>query len=203
MIPKQQRGEDQMWSTLTGLSPEEVCRKTDAVFDPVSGLYRLRSLGKDFSVSPRDRKILFDSEADELFFKKVAYFFRLSVAGYLTVSKDIGPTGRLVNPVNMKSGQLFFRGSHVLPLDKVAEKYGTDKEGFLQKGLTFGGGLSGYGDASVEFFPLPRVPAVIVLWVADEEFSSRAELLFDSSIELQLPIDVIWSVAMMSVISFI
>lgn len=203
MIPKPQRGEEQMWNTLAGLSTDDVCRRTDAVFDTAAGLYRLKSFGRSFSVSPQERKILFDSGDDELFFKKVAYFLRLSVIGYLSVSKDIALTGRLVNPVNMKSGQLFFRGSHVLPLDKVAGKYGLDKQGFLQKAPSLAGEEAEYGDASLKFYPFPRVLAAVILWVADEEFGPRAELLFDSSIELQLPIDVIWSVAMMSVIAFL
>lgn len=191
-------GEEKVWETLASLSPEEVCSRTDAAFDAASGLYRLKSFGRDFSVSPRERKIFSHSQGSEIFLQRLGYFFRLSVIGYLALAKDISPTGRLVSPVNMKSGQLFFRGSHVLPLDKVAEKYGNDREGFLKRCSELGGERLGYGDASMKLLPLPRVAVVSLFWMADEEFPARADLLFDSSCEIRLPIDVIWSIAMLS-----
>ncbi len=73
----------------------------------------------------------------------------------------------------------------------------------MQRGAELGGVPLQYGDASVRVRPLPKVPAVMILWVEDEEFGPRTELLFDSSCEGQLPIDVIWAVAMMSVIAFL
>jgi hypothetical protein len=35
----------------------------------------------------------------------------------------------------------------------------------------------------------------------DEEFTARADLLFDSSSEMQAPLDILWSVAMMTVLA--
>ncbi|MCL4475200.1 MAG: DUF3786 domain-containing protein [Nitrospirae bacterium] len=196
-------GEEKVWETLTGLDPGEVCRRTDATFDPAEGLYMLKSFGKDFSVSPRERKIFSHSPGGEIFLQRLGYFFRLSITGYLAIAKDVSPTGRLVNPMNMKSGQLFFRGSHVLPLDRVAEKYGNDRDGFLKRGEELGGERLGYGDASMRLLPLSRVAVVPILWTTDDEFPARADLLFDSSCEVQLPIDVIWSIAMLSTLALL
>lgn len=163
----------------------------------------LKSFGKDFSVSPRERKIFSHSPGGEIFLQRLGYFFRLSITGYLAIAKDVSPTGRLVNPMNMKSGQLFFRGSHVLPLDRVAEKYGNDRDGFLKRGEELGGERLGYGDASMRLLPLSRVAVVPILWTTDDEFPARADLLFDSSCEVQLPIDVIWSIAMLSTLALL
>lgn len=196
-------GEDKVWENLAGLDPDEVCARTDAVFDAAQGLYLLKSFGKDFSVSPGERKIESHSPGGEIFLQRLGYFFRLSVLGYLTIARNVAPTGRLVNPVNMKSGQLFFRGSHILPLDAVAEKYGGAREGFLERGNELGGERLGYGDASLKFLPLPRVSVVSILWTADDEFPARADLLFDSSCEIQMPVDVIWSIAMLSTLAIL
>lgn len=193
-------GEDKVWETLAALDPDEVCRRTGALYDTELGLYALTSFDREFHISPREKKIRCPSPNCEAFLRAFGFFFRLSAIGYLTNAKDIAPLGRLVNPENMKSGQLFFRGSHILPLDRVAEKYATDREGFLSKGRELGGATQGYGDASVKLLPLPRVPVVEILWVADEEFPASADLLFDSSCEFQLPIDVIWSIAMLSIL---
>jgi hypothetical protein len=196
-------GEEKIWQTLQDLAPDEVVARTDAAFAADSGLYTLKSFGKDFSLSPKEKRIFSDSPGSDIFLQRLGYFYRLSATGYLALARDVLPTGRLVNPVNMKSGQLFFRGSHVLPLDRVAEKYGNDRNGFLQKGQTLGGETLGFGDASFRAYPLPRVPVVLILWCADEEFPPRADILFDSCCEVQLPIDVIWSIAMLSVLALL
>lgn len=193
-------GEEKVWEALADLDPQDVCRRTDAAFDATSGLYLVKSFGRDFSVSAEGKKIAALSPGSEIFLQKLGYFFRLSVLGYLAMAKDVSPTGRLLNPISMKSGQLFFRGSHVLPLERVAEKYGGDREAFLRKCEELGGERLGYGDASMRLFALPKIPVVQILWVGDEEFPPRADLLLDSSIEIQLPIDVTWAVAMLSVL---
>jgi hypothetical protein len=56
------------------------------------------------------------------------------------------------------------------------------------------------GDASIKLFPLPRIPVVLTLWLEDEEFPAGADLFFDSTCDLQLPTDIIWSIAMMSIL---
>ena len=60
--------------------------------------------------------------------------------------------------------------------------------------------MSDYGDASLRLFPFPRVSVTIIVWKGDKEFASRADLLLDSTCELHLPVDIVWSTAMMSVL---
>ncbi len=197
------QGEERVWELLAAQTPEELCRRTEASYDASSRLYTLKSFGRDFSIAAEHKEIAGGYAGSELFLKRLGFFFRLSALGYLALGRDVALTGQLINPVNMKSGQLFFRGSHVLPLDKVAERYGKDVEGFLVKSEELAGTRLTYGDASFRVFPFPKVPAVLILWLADEEFPSRADLLFDTAIETQLPIDVIWSIAMLTTLALL
>jgi hypothetical protein len=48
--------------------------------------------------------------------------------------------------------------------------------------------------------PLPKVPTTVLLWTADDEFPARADLLFDATCSQHLPLDILWSVAMLSVL---
>ncbi len=41
------------------------------------------------------------------------------------------------------------------------------------------------------------VPLTLILWQEDDEFPARCSLLFDETCELQLPPDILWSVAML------
>ncbi len=193
-------GEQKAWEILEKLNPNDVCRRADVIFDKASRLYTLKSYSMDFYISPKKREIFSNSAGSDVLLHKLGYFFKLSALCYLNNAKDIPLTERLVKPDNLRGGQLFFRGSHVLPLDKISGKYGDNIKGFLTKGKNLSGEQLEYGDASLRLFPFPNVPVVVILWGADDEFPSRADLLFDSTSELQLLIDNIWSIAMMSIL---
>jgi hypothetical protein len=195
MIP----GEEKAWECLAGLDPSGTCSRTLAVFDGEAGRYTLKSFCTDIHISPSERKMSSTPEGD-IILKRYGYFSVLSTLWYLTGAKEIPLSGELVSPTNLKGGQLFFRGTHVLPLDKLAEKYGKDAEGFLSRGKGLCGEKLGYGDASIRLFPFPRVPVVIILWKEDDEFPARADLLFDTTCMYHLPLDIVWSTAMMSVL---
>jgi hypothetical protein len=115
-------------------------------------------------------------------------------------AKDVPPSGELRKPADMTGGLIYLQGTHILPLDKVAQRYSNDIDGFLRRGKELGGELTDYADASIRLFPFPRVPILILVWKGDEEFSPRCDLLFDSTCELHLPQDIIWSTAMMSLL---
>ncbi|HBR21483.1 MAG TPA: hypothetical protein DD713_02775 [Nitrospiraceae bacterium] len=193
-------GEEKAWQNLSNLDTSDVCKRTGVSYNSEDGAYILRSFGMDFSVHPGKREIKNIQPEGEIILKKYSYFFNLSALCYLINSRDIPLSGKLVKPVGLKGGEIFFRGSHVLPLEKIAEKYGSDKAGFIEKGKNFNGNTMNYGDASIELLPLPRIPVTLILWLSDDEFPSRADLLLDSTCEQHLPLDVIWSIAMMSVL---
>jgi hypothetical protein len=193
-------GEDKAWEILSTLKPADVCKAASVTYDAVSANYHVTSFGMDFIVSVRDKKISGQAPGSEVLLGKLGYFFRLSVLWYLVSAKDIACTNRPVKLDHIRGGDIFTRGSHVLPLDAVANKYGKNREGFIEKGRNLGGEIRAYGDASLRFAPLPRIPVTLTLWLEDDEFPARLDLLFDSTCDLQLSTDVIWSIAMMSVL---
>ncbi len=193
-------GEEKAWEILATLKPEDVCRTAVVSYDHSSGHYMLRSFGMDFTVSPADRSISSSAAGSDVLLRKLGYFFRLSALWYLAGAKEIACTERPVKLQDIPGGDAFTRGSHVLPLEPVPAKYGRDKAGFLEKGTSLGGEPVRLGDAAVRLYPLPRVPVIVSLWLEDEEFPARVDLLLDSTCCLQLQPDIIWSVAMMSLL---
>lgn len=200
LIPiKIDRGEEKAWEKVCGLPRKDICGRTGAQFDEKTGAYRLRCFGSEFNVNPCEMLISSISEKGSLFTGKFRDFFRVAVLWYMSSALDIPQTGKLIRPVDVKGGHRFSVGTHVLPLAAIAEKYAKDREGFINKGLEYGAeALSGYGDVCIRFYPLPRVPVTMLLWLEDDEFPSKVDLFFDSTCELQLTLsDVIWAVAMM------
>lgn len=196
-------GEDHAWELLGEASPLDVSRRSGALYEADSGRYLLRSFGRDFSITPREHEIRALTPEGGIFLTRLAYFFRLSALWYLVKATDAMPAGRLIKPASMTGGDIFFKGSHILPLDAVAKRFGRDREGFLSTGATFGGKVVDYGDAAVELHAFPKIPATVILWLEDEEWPPRADLVLDSSACLHLPIDILWSVAMMAVLLFL
>ncbi len=194
-------GENKAWEILATLEPRDVCKAAAVLYDPASGSYPVKSFGMDFYVSPGEKKIFSHDPASGALLQRLGDFFRLSVLWYLVNAKDVPCSGRLVKLQNVRGGEIFTKGSHVLPLEKVAKKYGGNRDVFIEKGKDLGGEiLKKFGDAAVRLLPFPRLPVIITLWTADEEFPARADLMLDSTCEMQLPTDIIWSIAMMSVL---
>lgn len=193
-------GEQKAWEIVEALDPSEVCARAVVTYDRDTGLYAVPAYGQVFSMAPGGREIVSGTALGIRLLSTREYFFSLSILWYLACARDIPLSGRLVKPVHMKGGQMFARGTHVLPLDELAGRYSADREGFLKRGALFGGIPWDHGDASVRLMAFPRVPVYIVLWSGDEEFPPRADLMLDATSELQLPTDVVWSIASMSVL---
>jgi hypothetical protein len=201
LIPlKTVSGEQRAWEALLAAAPEDICRRAEAVYDPAAGAFRVPAFGMQLTVVPGERAVLGADPGSAVLLRNLRDLFVPALLVYLTTARDLPPTGRLVSPGNIRGGHLFSSGTHVLPLDRVARKFGRDREGFLARGRALGGEPAPLGDAAVRLLPLPRVPAHVVLWLEDDEFPARADLLLDSSCELQAAADVLWALATATVL---
>jgi hypothetical protein len=187
--------EEHGWELLEARDPQEVCERAGVSYSAEEG-YSLLVFGSSVKVVPGARTIVGSSAESQLVLAKTAYFTRLSILHYLLSVKRLEPSGRLVGPLELKAGQFFADGSHRLPLDKVAVRFSDDPDGFAQQARRFGGQERSHGDVAMELRPFPRLPVTLVFWRQDEEFPARAYLLFDDTCEQQLPVDILWSVAM-------
>jgi hypothetical protein len=199
MVEVNNPGENKAWEILSSLPPDKVCRAAAVRYDSGQEAYVVKSFGMDFIISAKDRTISSGAEGSTSLLQRLSYFFRLSVLWYLGSVKDIACTGRLVKLEQIRGGEAFTRGSHTLPLEAIATKYGKNKEGFILKGNLLGAiQRVRLGDASIQLLPFPRIPVIISLWLEEEEFPARVDLFFDSTCDLQLPPDIAWSIAMMT-----
>ncbi len=183
-------GEEKAWRELGEADPREVETNSGAEYIEPKDAYRLEILGGVYEVSARERRITCISEPG----RRPEYFINLTAPIYLVQAKPIPPSGELVK--ELKGGGFFFRGSHTLPLDAIAGKYGGGRDFFLQAAACVGGVPMPGGDAAFAFRAYPRIGMAFMLWLADEEFEARASMLFDSNADRHMALDALWAAAL-------
>jgi hypothetical protein len=191
-------GEQHAWDLLSERVPDEVKRNAQAGFNQDTSTYELTCFDHQITVSVPDRTISGVSDTANIIINDLGKFSRLSILNYLVNARNISLSGQLVRPTDLSGGDLFARGTHTLPLDGTAELFNNCQKNFFTKGGKLGGAKLEYGDMSLRLFPFPRVPVILIVWSGDDEFPPKSSLLFDSSCTFHLPVDVLWSTAMMT-----
>jgi hypothetical protein len=192
-------GEEEAWDILSDLDAKEVANNAKASFNSYDSTYTLTCFGQEICISLTDRMIISKSRLGTLMVTALGDYSRLSILRYLIHAIDLPLSGQLVRPSDLPGGDIFTKGTHIIPLDKAAAYFSNNDNGFLMVGKRLGGTQGGYGDMSLSILPFPRVPVVLIIWLGDEEFPSTASLLFDSSCVSHLPADIIWATSMMVV----
>lgn len=192
-------GEEKAWDILLDLDAKDVTTNAKASFNACDSTYALTCFGQDIRISLKDRMIFSNSRLGTLLVTSLGDYSRLSILRYLIHAIDLPLSGQLVRPSDLPGGDIFTKGTHILPLDKAAAYFSNHGNEFLMMGERFDGTRLGYGDLSLSILPFPRVPVVLILWSGDEEFPPKASLLLDSSCISHLPPDMIWSTSMMTV----
>ena len=192
-------GEKEAWDTLCARDSKDVEQKAGAPFNSSDSTYELTCLGQQIRISLTDRQIYSQSALGRVLVNALGEYSRPSILKYLIHAMNRPFSGHFVSPADLPGGDIFKRGTHVLPLDKLAARYGDQLNEFLAMGKSLGGSQLDQGDMSLNLLVFPRVPVVLIAWAGDEEFSPRSSLLFDSSCILHMSTGVIWSTGMMTV----
>jgi len=200
-MPENVLSSDQLaWSLVAEKEPGIICQQADVQYDFTAHKYIMLSFGQELLVDVANHTITSHTPLGERVLHGLGYFFDLAALWYLGRARNIPPSGKLLSPSSLSGGEIFQRGTHVLPLDQVASLYGSDFEVFYKRGMELGGQQMEHGDASLRLYPFPKVPVTLILWAPDDEFPARADMFFDATCEQHLPMDVIWSTAMTTVL---
>jgi hypothetical protein len=193
-------GDQLAWALVAEKEPGIICQQAEVQYDFTANRFVVQSFGQELFIDMTKYTITSHTPLGERILHGLGHFFDLAALWYLGKARNMPPSGKLVSPSSLSGGEIFQRGTHVLPLDKVADQYGNDVKGFYKRGFELGGQQMEYGDASLRLYPFPRVPVTLILWAPDEEFPARTDMFFDATCEQHLPTDVIWSTAMTSVL---
>jgi hypothetical protein len=117
----------------------------------------------------------------------------LATVMYLKGIDGVYPMGRdIVGAKDLKEGH-FFTGPHEFRTQPLLHRFADDLQGFKTAAKYLEGEPVEMADAAFRLLPFPRVPLYFLLWLGDEEFKPRFQILFDRSIETCLAADAIWA----------
>ncbi len=183
---------EQFWDRLAGQSREETAKSAQCRYLAESDSFAIPLLNTEYIVDPARRTIRVAGSHEDC---AAGYLQQLCLLAYLVNAKDLPPAKQLVSVERLDPGGFFFRGSHKLPLEKLIQAFGSDPQLLHKVGRLLNAVPCAFGDASIELSVLPRIPLTLVIWTADEEFPARASILCDRNATVQLPLDVLFAAA--------
>lgn len=183
--------DDIYFKELAGKDPREVCEKAPCRYDDQKKRYIISAWGNEYAISLHERNIdLLDAAV-----QKPDSLFCLFIVYYLLKSKGIRETGEWISEKDLPGGSAFFRGPHEVPTYLICRRFGNDIEAFRKRCLALQGTALDMGDSAYRFDILPGIPAAVLYWTGDDEFPPEVKILFDKSISGQLPLDIVFSLA--------
>jgi len=174
-----------LWAQLVSLDGYKTAVRAQCQYLTDPQRYVVKLLNTEYVVDLADKQIFAVRDSSE----PAEFLQQLCVLAYLINAQDLPLANKLVQAEALPGGQFFFRGIHSLPAEKLEKAFGEHPEALHQIAEQFDAKPCVFGDASIQFYVLPRVPLTIVVWRGDEEFNARASILFDQTAAAHLPLD--------------
>ena len=176
--------EPKVTALRTGLRrspPDDIARRCGATLD--GSRLRLAMLFEDYEVDTTDFVV---SRPDG---SEVNSFIQSLVLTYLDTA-DGGPAAdRWVTFRDLPNGSFYNQAFQGYAPDRLAKRWQLDIDGFSAACRARGGTPLDYGDAGFTFTVLPRIDLAAIYWLGDEDFASKASILFDATAHFSMVID--------------
>jgi hypothetical protein len=176
---------------LKRCDPAEVTLRTGCSYDGKTEQYRISILAKDYVVDLNKNEIRRFQSVDEIQDEYLGLF----ILFYLMKVRDIPVSGVWVSEKDITGGSAFFRGPHLIPVERIINGISDDINIFNARCRQLGGTPLDFADASFLFKVTPSVPVAVLFWMGDADFKSEVRLMFDKTIEQHLPLDIIWALS--------
>ena len=160
--------------------PEEMRRNAGAELSAPNGAKNIvfPYFVKKVSISYPEGTVAYDEGADSLSPQEQGLILH-----YLLGVNHLPLTGELITFREIPSGEFYYQPFLKRAQVPLVNTFGSDHELFLKAGKKLGGKEMEMGDASMTFYPFPKIPLTLILWKGDEEFPPEGTILFDSSIK--------------------
>ena len=176
---------EELWQQLAGLDRQQTSQRAKCQYLTDPERYVITLLNTEYVVNLSAQQIFSSQPGSE----PAEFLEQLCLLAYLINARDLPLAEKLVSAESLPGGAFFFRGPHILPTRKLEETFGEKPNLLYEASAHLNAKRRDFGDASVEFLVLPRIPSTFVIWAGDEEFGPRASVLFDETAGSHLLLD--------------
>lgn len=176
---------------LEACSPADVMQRALCRYDKGTQTYEVDIWGYTYCVDLVHQKIFPKEKGLETY----QDFLFLFIVFYLIQAKHMQPIGDWISEKDMPGGEGFFRGPHTLPVDFITKRVQDDVSVFDSICRKLGGTPLDMAYRAYRFEITPTMPVAVLFWLGDEDFPSEAKLLFDRTMIDQLPLDIVFALA--------
>jgi len=114
---------------------------------------------------------------------------RLIILHYLIHADGTPPADHWISFRELPDGLVYDPAFQKRSGLRLVREYGMDARAFTAAAEALGGERLTFGDVSYMFRLLPRIRMAVILYVGDEEFAPRVNVLFDAAAGHYLPIE--------------
>ena len=112
---------------------------------------------------------------------------RLLILHYLIHADGVLPADQWIAFRELPDGRIYDAAFQKRSPIRLVQTYGTDARGFEAAALSLRGERIQFGDSAYRFRLLPRLAMAVILYLGDEEFAPRVNVLFDAAAGHYLP----------------
>jgi hypothetical protein len=152
-------------------NPGAICRKTGSIFE--KGRYKITFLGTIYEISMPEVRFITEG---------VPTIVEVLILHYLTTMEDKPVRGEFVSFNNIPNGMFYFKAFQQRALDKLISNFEKKPGKLVTAGALLGGEKWTTGDYSSIIPVFPKIDLVVQIYMADDEFPSRANILFSDNI---------------------
>lgn len=162
--------------------PRVFASKTGADFE--QGRLRVKFYGEQHIITFPELEVSVEAT------RKTCGLNRSSMFFYYLLTADGAPfTDKWIAFRELPGGMFYHQAYQGYSGDRLAKAIDNHVSVFERAAKNLGGRRLDLGDASFEFYALPRVRVAAVYYVGDEDFPASANVLFDASASHYLPTD--------------
>lgn len=169
------------------MEPRSVAMASGAGLDEKRGVFFLEYCGEMYEVNLTAGIVTRCGSPEE-----VSYNDRTLILQYLAFSSGLPPRGRWLSFLELPEGILHHAPFQTNALFPLAMTFGESPGAFLAAAARLKGTPAAMGDVAAVIPALPKIPLAVVLWLGDDEFPAKANVLFDSVSPTHLSTAALW-----------
>ncbi len=108
-------------------------------------------------------------------------FLQSLILAYLQTADGAPSADRWISFRELPNGGFYHQAFQGYGPNRLSKRWGLDVEGFSAACRALGGMRLDLGDAGFALRVLPRIDIAAIYWLGDEDFPSRASILFDAN----------------------